>query len=112
MSCRPHHHRPFSNFLLILLPLTFTFTFTFVHAQSISTSTPVPPLQWLNLTALLQGPAPPPLMDASLGYDEGTRTLLIFGGESQGGFVQSSTYLYVLLLKQNLIVLIPLQFKP
>jgi hypothetical protein len=65
-------------------------------AQSVpSTSTALPPLQWLNVTASLQGAAPPPLMDASIGYDEVTRTLLIFGGESQGGFVQSSTYLCV-----------------
>jgi hypothetical protein len=75
--------------IIILVHIALT------RAQSISTSTPVPPLQWLNLTGLLTGPAPPPLMEASMGYDEQTRTLIIFGGESQGGFVQSSTYLYV-----------------
>ncbi|KAI0068702.1 hypothetical protein BV25DRAFT_1817611 [Artomyces pyxidatus] len=63
------------------------------QAQSISTSTPVPPLQWLNLTSLLSGSPAPPLKDPSIGYDETSRTLLIFGGESQGGFPQSQTYL-------------------
>jgi hypothetical protein len=65
-------------------------------AQSISTSTPVPPLQWINLTNLLQGPSAPPLKDASIGYDNTTRTLIIFGGESQGGLPQQQTYLSVL----------------
>lgn len=54
---------------------------------------PVPPMQWLNLTNLLSGSAAPPLMDASIGYDNITRNLLIFGGESEGGFAQSNTYL-------------------
>lgn len=67
-----------------------------VHAQSISTSTPVPPLQWINLTALLQGPSPPPLKDASIGFDNTSRTLIVFGGESQGGLPQQQTYLSVL----------------
>ncbi|KAI9513341.1 hypothetical protein F5148DRAFT_1319111, partial [Russula earlei] len=62
-------------------------------AQSISTSTPVPPLQWINLTGLLTGPAAPPLKDASIGYDNTTRTLIIFGGESQGSIPQQQTYL-------------------
>ncbi|KAI0080895.1 hypothetical protein K474DRAFT_1704432 [Panus rudis PR-1116 ss-1] len=65
-----------------------------VFAQSISTSTPVPPLQWINLTGLLGGSSPaPPLKDASIGYDEVSRTVVIFGGESQQGFPQSQTYL-------------------
>jgi len=63
------------------------------HAQSISTDTPTPPLQWINLTSLLQGSPIPPLKDASIGYDDTSRSLLIFGGESQGGFPQSQTYL-------------------
>jgi len=42
-----------------------------LHAQNISTSTPVPPLQWINLSPLLMGSTrPPPLRDASIGYDE------------------------------------------
>ncbi|KAI0092066.1 hypothetical protein BDY19DRAFT_884931 [Irpex rosettiformis] len=64
-----------------------------VSAQSISTSIQVPPLQWINLTGLLSGPAPPPLKDASIGYDDTSRSLLIFGGESQQGIPQSQTYL-------------------
>lgn len=60
---------------------------------SISTSMPVPPLQWLNLTSVLQGPPPQPLKDSSIGYDESTRTLIIFGGESQAGLPQQVTYL-------------------
>ncbi len=66
------------------------------HAQAISTSTSVPPLQWINLSSLLQGPAAPPLKDASIGYDNTSRTLIIFGGESQGGIPQQQTYLCVL----------------
>ncbi|KAH6914922.1 hypothetical protein BKA70DRAFT_1257438 [Coprinopsis sp. MPI-PUGE-AT-0042] len=66
---------------------------TLAIVQAISLDTPVPPLQWINLTPLLNGPAPPPLRDAALGYDETTRSLVIFGGESEGGFVQSRTYL-------------------
>ncbi|KAF9651158.1 hypothetical protein BDM02DRAFT_980375 [Thelephora ganbajun] len=59
----------------------------------ISTSTPTPPLQWLNITRLLSGPSAPPLKGASIGYDETTRTLLVFGGESESGFPTSTTYL-------------------
>ncbi|EPQ59227.1 hypothetical protein GLOTRDRAFT_113979 [Gloeophyllum trabeum ATCC 11539] len=61
--------------------------------QTISTNLPVPPLQWINLTPHLSGSAPPPLMYASIGYDETSRSLLIFGGESQGGYPQQQTYL-------------------
>ena len=69
------------------------FLVTFSNGQSISTSMPVPPLQWINLTGLLTGSGPPPLKSVSLGYDNLSRNLLIFGGESEGGFVQSDTYL-------------------
>ena len=100
-SCRPSHltvasdslRMPLLNILLwsfYLLPLQHA------HAQSISTSTPVPPLQWINLTSLLQGPSPPPLKDASIGFDNTSRTLVVFGGESQGGLPQQQTYLSVL----------------
>ena len=67
--------------------------------QLISTSTPVPPLQWINLSSRLQGSdnAPPPLKDAAIGYDETTRNIIIFGGESENGFPQSTTYLCVTL---------------
>jgi len=80
-----------------LLLLSFVFLpLQSPRAQSISTSTPVPPLQWINLTGHFQGPAPPPLKDASIGYDNTTRTLIVFGGESQGGIPQQKTYLCVL----------------
>jgi hypothetical protein len=81
--------------LYFILLISF---FTCFHAQTISTSTPVPPLQWLNISALLSGPSPPPLKDSTIAYDETTRSLVIFGGESEGGFVQSQTYLSVLAL--------------
>ncbi|KAF9495666.1 hypothetical protein BDN71DRAFT_1447071 [Pleurotus eryngii] len=62
-------------------------------AQTISTNTPIPPLQWINLTDSLGGARPPPLKDAVMGYDESSRSLIIFGGESSGGFPQSQTYI-------------------
>ncbi|KAF9568914.1 hypothetical protein CPC08DRAFT_279667 [Agrocybe pediades] len=68
--------------------------FLLVHAQNISTTTPVPPLQWINLSPFLQGSShPPPLRDASVGYDETSRSLIIFGGLSSSGVPQSQTYL-------------------
>jgi hypothetical protein len=81
---------------LIFLCFCYLFPLRPARAQSISTSTPVPPLQWINITGLLQGPSAPPLKDASIGYDNTTRTLIIFGGESQGGLPQQQTYLSVL----------------
>ncbi|KAI0254745.1 hypothetical protein BJV78DRAFT_1279851 [Lactifluus subvellereus] len=84
---------PFLNFLLVSFCYLLLLPFQTAHAQSISTTTPVPPLQWINLSPLLQGPAAPPLKDASIGYDDNTRTLIIFGGESQGGLPQQQTYL-------------------
>lgn len=80
-------------YLIFLSSSCFLLPLQSAHAQSISTSTPVPPLQWINLSGLLQGSAAPPLKDASIGYDNTTRTLLIFGGESQGGIPQQQTYL-------------------
>ncbi|CAA7259749.1 unnamed protein product [Cyclocybe aegerita] len=65
-----------------------------VLAQNIATTTPLPPLQWINLTNLLQGTSrPPPLKDAAIGYDERSRSLIIFGGVSESGFPQSQTFL-------------------
>ncbi|KAI9001435.1 hypothetical protein BD414DRAFT_574874 [Trametes punicea] len=77
----------------VLLGLLFFASLSSVHAQAISTSMPVPPLQWINLSQYLQGSAAPPLKDASIGYDDTNRVLLIFGGESQQGFPTSGTYL-------------------
>ncbi|OCH90982.1 hypothetical protein OBBRIDRAFT_792792 [Obba rivulosa] len=74
--------------------LALSLCFATAHTQSISTGTPLPPLQWINITNLIGGsPVAPPLKDASIGYDDNTRTLLIFGGESQQGIPQSQTYL-------------------
>ncbi|KAH9965875.1 hypothetical protein BC827DRAFT_1315587 [Russula dissimulans] len=78
------------DFLLLFLLL---FPLQITRAQSISTSTAVPPLQWINLTGHLQGPSAPPLKDASIGYDNTSNTLILFGGESQGGLPQQKTYL-------------------
>ncbi|KAF8592581.1 hypothetical protein K439DRAFT_1504033 [Ramaria rubella] len=69
--------------------------FITVAAQqaSLRTDMPVPPLQWINITGLTTGSPPQPLMDSSIGYDESTRSLIIFGGESQAGIPQQNTYL-------------------
>ncbi|TFY61594.1 hypothetical protein EVJ58_g4411 [Rhodofomes roseus] len=88
MFCRQR-----SIILTSLWPLLLVILRPHVHAQSISTSGPVPPLQWINITGLTTGSAPPALKDASIGYYDGTRTLLIFGGESAQGIPQSETYL-------------------
>lgn len=61
-------------------------------AQSPLTNLPVPPLQWIELTSLLSGSGPPALRDASMGFDETSRTLILFGGEVSGIPVQQ-TYL-------------------
>ncbi|TFK43545.1 hypothetical protein BDQ12DRAFT_731551 [Crucibulum laeve] len=80
-------------FIYLSLSLLISF-YRSVSAQTISTNTPVPPLQWINLSNLLQGSAhPPPLKDAAIGYDETSRSIIIFGGESENGFPQSETYL-------------------
>jgi hypothetical protein len=83
------------SFLYAILLFSLLDSFPLIRSQAISTSAQIPPLQWLNLTGLLQGPAAPPLKDASIGYDDTTRTLIIFGGESQGGLPQQQTYLSV-----------------
>ena len=83
------HSRP--SWLLVFTAITFSLP----AWSAISTSTPTPPFQWLNITRLLSGTGAPPLKDASIGYDETTRTLLVFGGESESGIPTSATYLCV-----------------
>ena len=83
------HSRP--SWLLVFTAITFSLP----AWSAISTSTPTPPLQWLNITRLLSGAGAPPLKGASIGYDETTRTLLVFGGESESGIPTSTTYLCV-----------------
>lgn len=76
----------------------FLFYAAFVNLASAVVS---PPLQWINLSNLLSGSAPPALKDASIGYDETTRTVIVFGGESAGGFPQDATYLCVELFRRS-----------
>ncbi|KAH0839762.1 hypothetical protein J3R83DRAFT_704 [Lanmaoa asiatica] len=54
---------------------------------------PVPPLQWLNITHLIQGTSAPPLKYPSIGYYDDLRTLLLFGGQSSSGIPTSQTIL-------------------
>jgi hypothetical protein len=105
---------PFLNSLLVCSCLLFILSFppTLTRAQSISTTSPVPPLQWINLSGLLQGPAAPPLKDASIGYDDTTRNLIIFGGESQGGLPQQRTYLSVLPFFPRFFIILKLHRSP
>ncbi|EJD01377.1 uncharacterized protein FOMMEDRAFT_21769 [Fomitiporia mediterranea MF3/22] len=78
--------------LVLLLTLLDVALFPAVHAAP-ATNTPVPPLQWLEITNQITGsPAPPGLSYASIGFDPTSRTILIFGGESNG-FPQQQTYL-------------------
>ncbi|KAF7352797.1 hypothetical protein MVEN_01246500 [Mycena venus] len=65
-----------------------------LHVHAALSVDPVPPFQWLNLNALLHGTTQPPgLKDAAMGYDETTRSLIIFGGEASSAVPQSQTYL-------------------
>ncbi|KJA24664.1 hypothetical protein HYPSUDRAFT_38750 [Hypholoma sublateritium FD-334 SS-4] len=84
---------PSKSLAFFLITLCFCASLL-VHAQNISTSIPVPPLQWINLSNLLQGSSgPPPLRDASVGYDDISRSLILFGGISESGVAQSQTYI-------------------
>lgn len=100
------HHEPLSPSELlsamfpVLLPLLLVLFLPLpaARAQAISTSMPVPPLQWLNITGLLQGTSAPPTKYPSIGYDDASRTLLLFGGESSSGIPTAQTFLSVLSL--------------
>ncbi|KAG5646567.1 hypothetical protein DXG03_002870 [Asterophora parasitica] len=83
------------KFFSVLRLTAWTLLWTLsAHGQAISTDTAVPPLQWINLSALLQGSSrPPPLKNAAIGYDETSRSVIIFGGESASGLAQSQTFL-------------------
>lgn len=72
-----------SAFVLLVLP-------SIAFAQSPLTNLPVPPLQWLELTHRLSGSGPPALRDASIGFDESSRTIILFGGEVNGIPVQQT----------------------
>ena len=84
MAVPPFLHL-FSSLFLLLVSLTAT-------SIAASPNTQVPPLQWLEVTDLLSGSPPPGLKDASIGYDDSSRTLVLFGGESNG-VPQGQTYL-------------------
>ncbi|GLB33795.1 hypothetical protein LshimejAT787_0106790 [Lyophyllum shimeji] len=83
------------SFLPSLLFSVWTlYSSTRAGASTISTDTTVPPLQWINLSGLLQGASrPPPLKNAAIGYDEASRSIIVFGGESASGLAQSQTFL-------------------
>ncbi|KAG6850041.1 hypothetical protein H0H93_002050 [Arthromyces matolae] len=56
---------------LVFHPTSWLLLAQQLTAQTISTDTPVPPLQWINLSGLLQGSSsPPPLKNAAIGYDD------------------------------------------
>ena len=91
----PHNHHARSRSMLVsLFPIAIVLysSFAVVQSQQISTNTPVPPLQWIQLTNLIGGNPPASLKDASIGYDEVSRKLVIFGGEPSPGNAVSATY--------------------
>ena len=60
-------------YLFLLFALLRLFQNVHAQNQNISTTAAIPPLQWINITGLLQGSTqPPPLKDAAIGYDETT----------------------------------------
>ncbi|KAG1754026.1 uncharacterized protein EDB91DRAFT_1194979 [Suillus paluster] len=63
------------------------------YAQKLPSMTPVPPLQWLNITGIIQGATPAAVKYSSIGYDPVTNNLIIFGGESSSGIPTDQTYL-------------------
>ncbi|KAH8830881.1 hypothetical protein DL96DRAFT_1526225 [Flagelloscypha sp. PMI_526] len=77
----------------VSLVLAFIATCICVAAQTTVGDLPSPPLQYINLSGLLHGSTNPPgLKNAAIGYDPGSRSLIIFGGEANG-FAQANTYL-------------------
>ncbi|KAK7061713.1 hypothetical protein R3P38DRAFT_2831102 [Favolaschia claudopus] len=99
--CRPVRTadaRPSSNLLMALLgrrvavAILIAVSAFSLHVLAAASLDPVPPLQWLKLTTA-GTTQPPGLRFASVGYNAGTRTLIIFGGEAQSGVAQSQTYL-------------------
>jgi len=74
--------------------LFFIKSLSTTYAQKL-TDISVPPLQWLNITGILQGALPTPVKYASIGYDSQSNNLIIFGGESSSGLATDQTFLYV-----------------
>lgn len=79
--------------LFVICTIVFCCVKSTAAQSQIRTDMPVPPLQWLNITSLMSGAPPQPLKDSSIGYDQLTRSVIIFGGESQAGVPQQNTYL-------------------
>ncbi|KAG2367392.1 hypothetical protein BDR07DRAFT_1351366 [Suillus spraguei] len=63
------------------------------YAQKPPSILQVPPLQWLNITGIIQGATPAAVKYPSIGYDPTTDNLIIFGGESSSGIPTDQTYL-------------------
>jgi len=76
-------------------PIACLFFLNSLYAQKFPTVTTVPPLQWLNITSILQGATPPAVKYASIGFDPETNKLIIFGGESSSGIATDQTFMYV-----------------
>lgn len=108
IRCRSATTRAVStSFALVLQRMVFLFLL--FSLSVLAQNTPVPPLQWINLSNLLQGSTrPPPLRDAAMGYDDTrlvshpsnvsilklhSRSLIIFGGLAESGLPQSQTFL-------------------
>ncbi|OJA18990.1 hypothetical protein AZE42_00394 [Rhizopogon vesiculosus] len=86
--------RAFRRHSYAIACLFFIKSLSAVYAQTKGPSiNPVPPLQWLNITSLLQGATPAAVKYPSIGYDEETATLIIFGGESSSGAATDQTFL-------------------
>jgi hypothetical protein len=78
---------------MLLVHFFFLFPLCLAQSSTPSTDTEVPPLQWLYLIPSLTGSGPPPLHDASLGFDVTSNTLLVFGGESGANVLSQQTFL-------------------
>ncbi|KAG0709621.1 hypothetical protein DFH29DRAFT_841147 [Suillus ampliporus] len=66
----------------------------YAQSQKPPSTIPVPPLQWLNITGIIQGATlPAGVKYSSIGYDPDANNLIIFGGESSSGIATDQTYL-------------------
>lgn len=76
---------------LSVTPIVLNLLTLFVSFSDVlSADSPIPPLQWIELTGLLTGSAPTPRAYSAIGYDERSRTLIIFGGEQNGQPLQDT----------------------
>ena len=93
LSLQATNRTRFFSFLMSSFTFSSTFSFSLLLslaflspslAQSPSTNLPVPPLQWIDLSPRITGSGPPAVRDASIGFDESIRPLIVFGGEVNG----------------------------